>query len=127
MFSNNDWWELFWVAVLCGFAVFFLAHVDPAHAVDRDELQPAEVWIWRHVYEVPDVAITVERKTDAAMRSIHKELIGPLPYDGTLLAGLANLRKYKDGTWKCTIWLARWANKSDMDHEVRHCYGWIHQ
>ena len=81
---------------------------------------------WRHAYEIDDVAITVTVVESATEMRRLRSRFGNVPVDNVLrteLKGFSVLYR-RDGQYLCTIYVA---DAETIEHETRHCHGWVHQ
>ena len=104
------------VAVLA-LAVAILANVR-AHA--------APSLVWKLAHDVPAVTIELKVVTLSELKSVlHKhdprnQLAAPKT------VGFSLLMRNTAGAYRCEIYVLRANDSETIEHETRHCHGWVH-
>ncbi len=96
--------------------------------------QPAvadRTYSWKRAHDISDVTITVKvASSDDDMRRLRAQF-GNVPVDNVIrteLKGFAVLWRSKDdGLYRCTIYVAKGDDTQTIEHETRHCHGWVHR
>ena len=84
----------------------------------------AETWTRKVVAD--EVAITVHVLT---IEELNRKSSGLVTMGQTRAAkhGYAVLYRAKDGTLKCNVYVTADMTEETLEHERRHCHGWVHQ
>lgn len=110
------------IALAC---LVFLVLVAPAHAA-----YPLK---WQRVAEVNEVAVTVKAVTVAELaalqlehaRGIDRSALGrtvPKHRDGFAIL----YRDTTTGAYRCEVFVRDESDAKTLEHELRHCHGWVH-
>lgn len=106
--------------LLIGLAcLLFVLLAAPAHAGER----------WTRSAVVSDVAVTVTVVTlEELARLSPRELGGPARLANPRpVHGFAKLyRNTETGAFRCDVFVPEHAPAETLEHELRHCHGWVH-
>jgi hypothetical protein len=81
---------------------------------------------WKRAARPTDVEISVEIRTPAEIDSVRESYghSGRRNHDRHAFTVLTRSRS--TGAWRCRVYVSEETNKI-MEHELRHCDGWIHE
>jgi hypothetical protein len=88
----------------------------------------ADDYEWRRAVDVEYVEMTAAQVSTSYMRKM-REKYGHPNYPAAEAwrgAGLALLWKREDGVYVCNIYVLDIEDRRVLEHEIRHCHGWVH-
>jgi hypothetical protein len=111
--------EGFCTGLAAGLALLVLVLANTAHA--------APSLTWRRALEVREVSIEVREVTRLELLALldkhsPRESLSPPKTVGFSLL----MRNQRTGAYRCEVYVIDAGDSQTLEHETRHCHGWVH-